>query len=91
MGSGYWILVWDGWGNGLDMINPRFIQDGRNFSTGGERWPDERIAGFHSLHEYEHWRVIRSESYLEDAAEESVEQRLFEMQGLGSDKAETLE
>ena len=27
MGKGYWVLVWDGWGSGLNMINPRLLTD----------------------------------------------------------------
>lgn len=25
MGRTYWILVWDRWGDGLNMVNPRFL------------------------------------------------------------------
>jgi hypothetical protein len=32
MGHGYWILIWDGWGIGLTMLNPRLLSDGT--------WPD---------------------------------------------------
>ncbi len=27
MGKGIWILIWDGWGAGLNMINPRLFAD----------------------------------------------------------------
>lgn len=38
MGEGYWILVWDGWGSGLSMFNPRLhVENGKNW------WP--RVLG----------------------------------------------
>ncbi len=27
MGKGFWVLIWDGWGTGLNMINPRLYTD----------------------------------------------------------------
>ena len=35
MGDGYWVLVWDGWGAGLNMINPRVLHD----ADGNNWWP----------------------------------------------------
>jgi hypothetical protein len=32
MGQCFWILVWDGWGVGLHMINPRLLTDGNGFN-----------------------------------------------------------
>ena len=32
MGEGYWILLWDGWGSGLNMVNPRLL------TINGENW-----------------------------------------------------
>jgi hypothetical protein len=28
MGKGFWILVWEDWGSGLVMINPKLLEDG---------------------------------------------------------------
>jgi|GEM_PF-5629288 hypothetical protein len=33
MGNGIWILIWDAWGSGLNMINPRLFVD-----KGGNNW-----------------------------------------------------
>lgn len=27
MSNGYWILMWEGWGIGLHMINPYLLED----------------------------------------------------------------
>lgn len=40
MGSGYWVLVWDGWGSGLNMINPRLLVD----DDGNNWWPSPHGA-----------------------------------------------
>ncbi len=32
MGQCFWILVWDGWGVGLNMINPRLLIDENGFN-----------------------------------------------------------
>lgn len=29
MGRVFWILTWDKWGSGLNMINPRLVEDER--------------------------------------------------------------
>jgi hypothetical protein len=44
MGQGFWVLIWDSWGSGLNMINPRLYtnEEGNNwFSYNGE---DDREA-----------------------------------------------
>lgn len=44
MGKGFWILVWDDWGSGLNMINPRLYTRGdRNW------WPYQIEAERDSL------------------------------------------
>ena len=50
MGEGYWILLWDGWGAGLTMLNPRLHTEGvdlygnpRNWFPQGDR---EGLNGF---------------------------------------------
>lgn len=32
MGRGFWVLLWDDWGIGLNMINPRMLE------VNGENW-----------------------------------------------------
>ena len=38
MGKGYWVLVWDGWGAGLVMINPRLLSDGVDQHGNPRNW-----------------------------------------------------
>jgi len=38
MGKGYWILIWDGWGAGLVMINPRIYFDGYDMYGYPKNW-----------------------------------------------------
>lgn len=61
MGSGYWILIADGFGSGLNLINPRVLTEGgRNwFSTGGETPSDEDIWHKHNLEQYAFSRIVR--------------------------------
>lgn len=33
MSNGYWILMWEGWGIGLHMINPYLLEDAQ-----GQNW-----------------------------------------------------
>ena len=64
MGNGYWILLWDAWGMGLDMLNPRIYHDhlGRNWFTCGDEPPTEAEArvlhGLQSLDDYPHLRIL---------------------------------
>lgn len=49
MGSGgYWILIWDNWGGGLTMINPRLLQDGVDLYNNPANWfpSDPNITDF---------------------------------------------
>lgn len=69
MGRGYWILVWDGFGCGLNMIGARMYQeyDPKTMII-WNWWPadlqdDEEIRAYaierHQLREkYEHFKVI---------------------------------
>jgi hypothetical protein len=59
MGNGYWILIWDDFGCGLDLINPRL------FTVGDSNWfPCDRgtteadVQHKHNLPE--HFRIIFS-------------------------------
>lgn len=36
--GGYYILVWDDWGAGLVMINPRFLTDGEDHQGNPRNW-----------------------------------------------------
>jgi len=38
MGTGYMILLWDGWGSGLIRINPRFYTDGVDMYGNPRNW-----------------------------------------------------
>ena len=38
MGNGYWILVWDGFGAGLVLINPRMHTTDKDFYGNPRNW-----------------------------------------------------
>ncbi len=67
MGQGYWVLVWDGFGAGLVMINPRMITEGLDMYKNPNNWfpcndkmSDEDIIEKHQLDKlYKHFRIIR--------------------------------
>ena len=66
MGQGYWILVWDSYGAGLVMVNPRFLSEGtdlygnpNNWFPCDDRMSDETIIIKHNLGQYEYFRIIR--------------------------------
>ncbi len=67
MGSGYWILLHDGWGAGLVMINPRFHSEGVDmYGNPLNWWPlhdesetDGSILARHGLADVEFARVVR--------------------------------
>ena len=65
MGRGYWILVWDDWGTGLVMINPRMHIDGKDFYGNPRNWwhcedniTEEEIIEKHGLEKYRHYQII---------------------------------
>ncbi len=67
MGSGYWILLWDGFGSGLVMINPRLLTDGRDIYQNPNNWfscnentKDEEIVDLHQLHDSPYYKIIRN-------------------------------
>ena len=66
MGNGYWILVWDDWGAGLVMVNPRFHSEGLDMYNHPKNWfpcetttTEEEIIEKHNLMQYKHFRVMR--------------------------------
>ena len=63
MGRCYWVLVWDAWGSGLDMVNARFLEreGGGNSWTAADSTTLEIVEVKHGLADYEHWMVIWSE------------------------------
>ena len=67
MGNCYWILLWDGWGVGLVMINPRLHVEGKDiygnpmnsFSDDAELG-DINILETHDLENQKYYKIIRS-------------------------------
>lgn len=50
MGNGYWILVYDGFGLGLNLINPRMhTEEGNNWFTCDHDISDQEIIKKHNL------------------------------------------
>lgn len=51
MGRGYWILMWDDFGSGLNLINPRLFTDesGRNWWPCQENTTVEEVLKKHKL------------------------------------------
>lgn len=65
MGNGYSILIWDGWGAGLVMLNPRFFTSGFDMYGNPCNWfPCEQVPSedearrMHNLSMEKHVRVI---------------------------------
>lgn len=63
MGNSYWILVWAGWGIGLNMVSPMFLlrtacpYEGKDFPHGYDRCPTcGRPKG------EEHWKYFVHDS-----------------------------
>lgn len=48
MGRGYWILIADGFGDGLNLINPRLHED-----SSGNWWPLKQTPGENEISEAE--------------------------------------
>jgi hypothetical protein len=70
MGGGYWILLWDSWGSGLTMVNPRLYAEGIDMYGNPKNWfpcpqetSDDTIADLHRLDDLGlQYSIIRSES-----------------------------
>lgn len=61
MSQGYWIIVFDGWGEGLNMINPRMLeQDGTNWFTYVGDFPTyEKLCERHGIDEHDYVKIVR--------------------------------
>lgn len=67
MGQGYWIIVHDGWGAGLVMINPRMYQEGYDYLGNPANWwpckadeSEHELAKRHDLSEFKYHVVVKS-------------------------------
>ena len=66
MGRGYYILVWDEWGIGLNMINPRLHTEGIgmdghrvNWFLANDNLTEEEIINRHNLKNlYNYFKII---------------------------------
>lgn len=66
MGRGYYILVWDEWGIGLNMINPRLHTEGIGLDGRKVNWfptkdnlTEEDIINKHNLKNlYNYFKII---------------------------------
>jgi hypothetical protein len=59
VGWGYWIIIADGFGQGLNLINPRlFTQGGKNWWPCEENTTAEEVIAKHHLKQYEFFRVV---------------------------------
>src|SRR5690606_32998919 len=60
MGDGYFIIIFSGYGDGLNMISPRFLWEGeRNWWPCERGTTDQDIARKHQLDRYRHYRIVR--------------------------------
>lgn len=66
MGWGYWILLWDEWGSGCVMINPRLHTEGEDIEGNPQNWwsceedtTDEDILAKHDIEGGQLYKVIR--------------------------------
>lgn len=65
---GYRILLWDSWGGGLVMVNPRFLAEGEDLYGNPNNWwscdeeiTDEEIIKKHKLTEQTHYFILYDE------------------------------
>ena len=60
MGFGYWIIVADGFGRGLNLINPRIYHEGDDNNWSCEKdITDDQISVKHRLERFEFFRIVR--------------------------------
>lgn len=64
MSNGYYIMVWDGWSAGLNMINPRLHSVGTDVLGHPKYWvqfdhTDEEATELYGLDRFDCWRLIR--------------------------------
>jgi hypothetical protein len=61
MGCGYWILVWDGFGIGLNLINPRMHEENGNNWFDCDGCPsNQEIVEKHNLKQYYDFKIIKN-------------------------------
>lgn len=66
MGEGFSILIWDKYGSGLVMVNPRFISDGVDIYGNPKNWfPYKTKIDFENVVKkltkgIEHYKIIKS-------------------------------
>lgn len=61
MANGYWIILFDGWGLGLNMDNPRLFTDkeGNNwFTYNGERPTAKQLRERHNIPQGQDFKVV---------------------------------
>lgn len=61
MGQGFWVLVWDDFGLGLNMINPRLHidQEGHNWFTYNDNNKQEVIDSMELDDKYgSYWKIV---------------------------------
>ena len=66
MGSGYWILIADGFGSGLVLLNPRLLSNGVDMYGNEKNWypcdketSNEEIINLHNLEQYKFFKIIK--------------------------------
>jgi hypothetical protein len=62
--NGYYILVWDGWSAGLNMINPRLLSIGKDALGYPKYWvqfdhTEEEAVELYGLTNYFDWKIVR--------------------------------
>ena len=65
MGKGYWILVWDDFGDGLVLLNARMHSESEDMYGNPRNWwpcddstTEEQIAQKHRLDRYNYYLII---------------------------------
>lgn len=61
MANGYWIILFDGWGMGLNMIEPRMFTDREGnswFTYNGERPTVKEIREKHGIPQHQDIKVV---------------------------------
>ena len=69
MGEGYWILVWDEFGAGLVLCNPRMHTEGKDMHGNPRNWwpcdvgtTTDEIVDKHRLDRlYSHYKIVFAE------------------------------
>lgn len=59
--KGFWILIHDGWSHGLNMINPRLLEDEFNNNWWSYNTPDEKHEKIKTLlknHDDRYYKIV---------------------------------